>query len=156
NQTESRYGIEGTDLGASFEYRNRIYFLFGDTWRSGHGNPNDDLDAIAFCTDSAADAGLHLTFFKTPPLLPIPQGGCNVPPDGVSWQNRMYVFFSTDHRTLQGRDIMGRSVLARSVNDGFDFTLLHEVSRYKFVNVSVSLVDAASHNLPGAGTFLVM
>src|SRR3954468_4623839 len=31
NQTASRYGIFGTDLGNSFEHNGRAYFLFGDT-----------------------------------------------------------------------------------------------------------------------------
>jgi hypothetical protein len=31
SQTASRYGIEGTDLGSSFEYAGRVFFLFGDT-----------------------------------------------------------------------------------------------------------------------------
>jgi hypothetical protein len=43
----------------------------------------------------------------------------------------MYVFFSTDRRQAGIYALMGRSVLARSDN-GLDFTLLYEVSRYKF------------------------
>jgi hypothetical protein len=83
NRTESRFGIIGTDLGASFAHQHRLYFLFGDTWRVGHGVPNDDLDAIAFCTDKNADAGLALTFLRLPPLVPgIAQDGFNVPLDG--------------------------------------------------------------------------
>ncbi|MGH3549519.1 MAG: hypothetical protein ACRDQU_15720 [Pseudonocardiaceae bacterium] len=42
NRTESRFGIIDTDLGASFAHQDRLYFLFGDTWRVGHGTPNDD------------------------------------------------------------------------------------------------------------------
>jgi hypothetical protein len=50
---------------------------------------------------------------------------------------------------------MGRSVLTRSDN-GLDFTLLYEVSRYKFVNVSTMIVDGADHGLPGTGPQLVI
>jgi hypothetical protein len=50
---------------------------------------------------------------------------------------------------------MGRSVLARSDN-GLDFTLLYEVSRYKFVNVSTMIVDGAEHGLPETGPQLVI
>src|SRR5262249_18359907 len=51
--------------------------------------------------------------------------------------------------------LMGRSIMARSDN-GLDFTLLHEVSHYKFINVSTMIVDAAEHGLPGSGPQLVI
>jgi hypothetical protein len=157
NRTESRFGIIGTDLGSSFTHQGRLYFLFGDTWRVGHGRPNDDLDSIAFCTDKTADDGLELTFLPRPPtVLGIPQGGFNVPLDGVSWNGRMYVFFSTDCRQAGVYALMGRSIVARSDNNGLDFTLLHEVSRYKFINVSTMIVDAREHGLPGIGPQLVI
>jgi len=151
NRTESRFGIIGTDLGASFAHQDRLYFLFGDTWRVGHGIPNDDLGSIAFCTDKTADAGLGLTFLSRPPLVPgIAQGGFDVPLDGASANGRMYVFFSTDAPQAGIYSLMGRSILARS-DDGLSFTLLYEASRYKFVNVSTMIVDAAEHGLPGTG-----
>ncbi len=156
NRTESRFGIIGTDLGASFAHQDRLYFLFGDTFRVGHGSPNDDLDAVAFSTDRTADAGLGLTFLSQPPLVPgIAQDGFDVPLDGVSYNGSMYVFFSTDRRQAGIYALMGRSVLARS-DHGLDFTLLYEVSRYKFVNVSTMVVDAAEHGLPGTGPQLVI
>src|SRR5579862_4231859 len=31
SRTFSRFGIQGTDLGYSFEHQGRVYFLFGDT-----------------------------------------------------------------------------------------------------------------------------
>ncbi|MGH3197485.1 MAG: DUF4185 domain-containing protein, partial [Streptosporangiaceae bacterium] len=157
NRTESRFGIIGTDLGSSFTHQGRVYFLFGDTWRVGHGKPNDDLDAIAFSTDNTADDGLDLTFLPKPPSVPgIAQGGFNVPLDGVSWNGSMYVFFSTDCRQAGIYALMGRSIVARSDNNGLDFTLLHEVSRYKFINVSTMIVDAQEHELPGSGPQLVV
>ncbi|HXT44852.1 MAG TPA: DUF4185 domain-containing protein [Pseudonocardiaceae bacterium] len=156
NRTESRFGIIGTDLGSSFAHQGRLYFLFGDTWRVGHGKPNDDLDAIAFSTDTTPDDGLGLTFLPRPPLVRgIPQGGFNVPLDGVSWNGKMYVFFSTDTRQAGIYALMGRSIVARS-DDGLDFTLLYEVSRYKFINVSTTIVDAQDHGLPGSGSQLVV
>ncbi|MGB9280371.1 MAG: DUF4185 domain-containing protein [Pseudonocardiaceae bacterium] len=156
NRTESRFGIIGTDLGVSFAYQGRLYFLFGDTWRVGHSTPNDDLDSIAFCTDATADDGLELTFLPQYPRVPgIAQGAFEVPLDGVSWDGDMYVFFSTDHRPVGIYTMMGRSVLARS-RDGLDFTLLYEVSRYKFINISAVIVDAGEHGLPGEGPQLVI
>ncbi|MFZ0876130.1 MAG: hypothetical protein WAN20_16625, partial [Pseudonocardiaceae bacterium] len=146
NRTESRFGIIGTDLGASFSHQDRLYFLFGDTWRVGHGIPNDDLDAIAYCTDQTADSGLELTFLSRPPLVPgIAQDGFDVPLDGVSWNGGMYVFFSADRRQAGIYALMGRSILARSDNNGLGFTLLYEVSRY---SVAVQLVDGRGVSLP--------
>ncbi|MBI3952210.1 MAG: DUF4185 domain-containing protein [Acidobacteria bacterium] len=43
NRTESRFGIWGTDLGASFEHDGRIYFLFGDTIGRRRGDGGDLL-----------------------------------------------------------------------------------------------------------------
>lgn len=64
NRTESRVGLRGVDLGASFEHRGRLVFLFGDTWPIG---PNTldrpvDGDAIAFSNDRNPDDGLTLDF----------------------------------------------------------------------------------------------
>jgi hypothetical protein len=157
NRTESRFGIIGTDLGVSFAHRDRLYFLFGDTWRVGHSIPNDDLDAIAFSTDRNADHGLELTFLPRPPIVPgAALAAFEVPLDGISWNGSMYVFFSTDHWVAGIYTLMGRSILARSDNDGLDFTLLYEVSRYKFINVSTMIVDAREHGLPGDGPQLVI
>jgi hypothetical protein len=157
NRTESKFRIIGTDLGVSFVHQERLYFLFGDTWRVGHGTPNDDLDAIAYSVDKNVDNGLKLTFLPKSPLVPgIAQGAFEVPLDGVSWNGGMYVFFSTDHRVAGIYTMMGRSILARSDNNGLDFTLLYEVSRYKFINVSTVIVDAHEHGLPGDGPQLVV
>jgi len=37
NRTETRFGLIGTDLGASFEHDGRLWFLFGDTWPDAEG-----------------------------------------------------------------------------------------------------------------------
>lgn len=139
NRTESRFGVRGTDLGVSFEHKNRIYFLFGDTWRSGESqSAHFDWDSIAFCTDTTVSGGLSLTFYKQPPMVPgINQGAFEVPLDGFSLGAEMFVFFSTDHTQEGDAALMGRSVLAVSVNDGYDFTPLLTFSRQKFINVTV-------------------
>src|ERR1700686_1778211 len=43
SRTVTRYGLEGTDLGYSFEHDGRAYFLFGDTV----GQVGRALDTIA-------------------------------------------------------------------------------------------------------------
>ena len=52
NRTESRYGIHGSDLGSSFEHKNRVYFLFGDSVRFDGSEWAINFDSIAFCTDT--------------------------------------------------------------------------------------------------------
>jgi hypothetical protein len=47
-------------------------------------------------------------------------------------------------------------MLARSNNDGLDFQGLYEVSHYKFINVSATIVDPHQHGLPGDGPQLVV
>ena len=66
----------------------------------------------------------------------ISQHGFEVPLDGVSFGGDMYVFFSTDRRKIGAADVMGRSIVAVSHNDGVDFTYLREFSRDKFINVA--------------------
>jgi Domain of unknown function (DUF4185) len=139
NQTESKYQIRGTDLGVSFQHRDRTYFLFGDTWRNNQPADWTNLDLVAYTKDTDPSHGLHLNFFYNPPLISdgISQRALEVPLDGVSDGDAMLVFFSTDYRSVEGHDIMGRSVITRCTGDGFEFTYLGEFSRQKFVNVSI-------------------
>src|SRR5262245_7409874 len=87
NQTETRWGLIGNDLGFSFEHDGKLFFLFGDSGatRTFGGQPNgpnspnrlpDDNDAIAYTTDTAVTPCPHLTFihyangaFKNPVVL---------------------------------------------------------------------------------------
>ena len=161
NQTESRFGIRGTDLGSSFVHRDRTFFLFGDTARVVHSEEEYEalrnLDSIAFTTDTNPDDGLDLTFLDRPPFIhpPIfPRREFNVPLDGVSVNGSMFVFFSTDSHRWDEAFVMGRSILTRSTNDGFDFDFLYEFSRDKFINVSVErlTLDEVDEEAVGAGT----
>jgi hypothetical protein len=56
NRTKSRYGIRGTDLGVSFEHKNRVYFLFGDTWRVGETRKNHSDAPMATTPATASRA----------------------------------------------------------------------------------------------------
>ena len=73
-----------------------VNFLFGDTLRVDPSQGADNLDSIAFSTDTDVSNGLSSTFYKQPPFVPgMDQFGFNVPLDGLSWNGAMYVFFST-------------------------------------------------------------
>jgi hypothetical protein len=142
-RTETRVGISGSDLGVPFTHKGRTYVVFGD---SGGGGVFGDRDPLAFTTDTDLEDGLDLTFLANgsvwrPVTIPgISQGAYEVPLDGVSLGNRMYLYHSTDHSESA---TMGRSVLAVSDNDGQDFTLLYTVSTSHFINISVSRVNLA-------------
>jgi len=139
SQTGKRFGVQGTDLGSSFEHKKTLYFLFGDT----NGRPAD-RDVLAW-TESKDPAKVRLHFYRAkdgkwlPLTVPgIRQGAFEVPSGGVSIANTMYVVCTTDHTE---KKVMSRSVLASSHDDGRTFKMLRELSRARFINVSFWLAD---------------
>jgi DUF1680 family protein len=139
SQTGKRFGVDGTDLGSSFEHKGKLYFLFGDTV----GRPGA-RDVMGW-TDSKQPDKIALEFHKEkdgkwlPLTVPgISQGAFEIPSGGISIGGVMYVVCTTDHTE---KKTMGRSVLASSHDDGLTFKLLHELSRNKFINVSMVLHD---------------
>ena len=112
SQTVKRYGIQGTDLGYSFEHSGRAYFLFGDTV----GSLDKALDTIATTDANNPDKGVRLDFLTVgknylkiqPPG--ISTGAFEVPVSGISIGGQMYVVVSTDHSTDRSTD---RSVLTK-------------------------------------------
>lgn len=158
NRTESRFGLAGTDLGASFEHDGKLYFFFGDTigartgreqegqQRKGQGN-----DSVAFSDDFAPDDCLKLTFitdtngrFRSPRVPGVSLLNFEVPTGGFSLNGTMYVFFTTDHSEQR---VMGRSLLARSRDDARSFEFVYNLSTEKFINVAPVVVDNAE--IPG-------
>ena len=145
NQTGSRFGVFGTDLGFSFPFGGQLYFLFGDTVGLHAG------DSIAYSSDDDPEDCLQLQFVTgpdgryLPPKVPgISLGPFEVPTGAFSAGEKMYVFFSTDHTDEK---VMGRSVLARSDDRAKSFILLYDVSADKFLNIDPVIVDNAS--IPG-------
>ena len=166
NRTESRFGVVGTDLGASFEHAGRLWFLFGDTW------PDPDSgDSVAWTTDRSPEPGVHLTFvasggrFRSPRVTTadgrrLSTRAFEIPLDGFSAHGHMYVFRTTDHHRAAGREVMGRSVLTRAVDgDPTNLTCLYDVSVVRdggrFVNVSCVVV-AEPAGLPFHGPALLV
>jgi hypothetical protein len=112
NRTETRYGIQGTDLGNSFEHDGRVYFLFGDTV----GRLDRALDTIATTDATDPEQGVRLDFLMAgrdyltiqPPGISM--GPFEVPVAGISLGGQMYVAVSTNHSEDRGTD---RSVLTK-------------------------------------------
>ena len=166
NRTESRFGVVGTDLGASVEHDGRLWFLFGDTWPDPDGG-----DSVAWTTDRSPEPGVDLTFvtsgsrFVSPRVTaaggrPVSTRFFEVPLDGFSAGGHLYVFRSTDHYQEAGRQVMGRSVLTRAVaGDPTDLTHLYDFSVVRdggrFANVSCVVAPEAPDGLPFRGPALL-
>lgn len=157
NRTEARFGLVGTDLGFSFEHEGRLYFLFGDTFpTTTHASYRPEGgDAIAWTNDATPDDGLTLHFITAPdghylsPRVPgIDLGWSRVPVGGFSLAGNMYVIFVTDYSE---ETRAGRSVMARSRDDGRSFEHLYDIARNKFYNISPAVVNNADWpGLPAA------
>ena len=142
NKTKTRYGLVSTDLGIPFQHNEKTYLLFGDSF----GGTVPDDDAIAFTTDTNPENGLNLTFvhdlnghFRAISIPGIDQGAYEVPVEGVSLNGKMYIFHTTDWNDIT--KTMGRTVLARSDNNGFSFQYLCDVSVNHFINISLIKID---------------
>ncbi|MDQ3882578.1 MAG: DUF4185 domain-containing protein, partial [Thermoproteota archaeon] len=155
NETGSRFGIYGTDLGVSFLHNGKLYFLFGDTNRR-RGKPGlpatampgedyneaaTDYDAIAYTTSDRAYGGIRLSFNSDFPHLDnVDQMTGEHPIEGFSIGEYMYVFFTTDlnPETLSPT----RSILARSDDGGIHFGKpIYTLSSDKFIHVSAQVID---------------
>ena len=161
NQTTSRFGLIGTDLGYSFEHNGKLFFLFGDSSASPtfNGKPNlfkdpprtpDDNDAIAFSTDTSLNPCVKLDFvtdsigaYKNPVVLnaqgkpAITLRAFEVPIAGISDGGRMYVIFGTDHTT----PFATRTVVGESDDNASTFHYLYDLSKgpdAKFINVAIA------------------
>ena len=162
NETGSRFGIYGTDLGVSFLHDGKLYFLFGDTNRT-KGKPGlpatampgedfnesiTDYDSIAYTTSDHAFEGIKLLFNSDFPHLDyVDQMTGEHPIEGISSGEYMYVFFTTD---LFPETFLSptRSILARSNDGGIHFGKpLYTLSTDKFIHVSAQVID--NHVLQG-------
>jgi len=134
NLTGEQWNLSRTDLGIPFQHQGRTYMLFGDAW-----DPPDD--PIAYTDDPDPDDCLDLVFLQgengryQPIQIPgISLGAFEVPTEGISVGDKIYLFAATDHSPDQ---IMGRSVLSVSEDDGQTFQYLYDFSIDKFINLSI-------------------
>lgn len=137
NLTNTRYQLQATDLGVPLQHNGKIFILFGDTWGARGGF----LNSIAYTTDTNPEVSLELNFIicdddiYQPLTIPgISQGIYEVPTGGVSIDDKMYIYHTTDH---SAEKTMGRSVVAKSENEGKSFNMLYSLSSLNFINVSV-------------------
>ncbi len=161
SRTESRYRLQGSDLGYSFEHEGKIYFLFGDTV----GARNGALDSMATSEVGAEpERGVRLDFLTQNPGLyltiqppGISMGAFEVPTAGLSLNGQMYVIVDTEHSEEWRTD---RAVLTRvgsPITPG-GFQPLRTISRRpdgKFIKMSLHTQPGTISGLPDGGSFVL-
>jgi hypothetical protein len=175
SRTVTRYGLEGTDLGYSFEHDGRAYFLFGDTV----GQLGGALDTIATTDARDPEAGVRLDFLtvNAPPrgrgsrrgrgpiagektyltIQPpgLSMGAFEVPVSGIDLNGQMYVVVSTNHSADRTTD---RSVLTR-FSPPSTFQPVRTISQLpagRFVKMSLHAEPAPISGLPTGGPFILV
>lgn len=159
SQTVTRYGIQGTDMGQSFEHGGRAYFLFGDTL----GRLDHELDTIATTDAVDPEQGVRLDFLTVgsdyltiqPPGISM--AGFEVPTAGISLGGQMYFAVRTNHSADWSTD---RSVLIRFTLP-ITFQPLRTISQSpagRFINLSFHAEPGpeAMPGLPPGGPFVLI
>jgi hypothetical protein len=165
SRTVTRYGLQGTDLGYSFEHLGQVYFLFGDTVGVAKGA----LDSIATAQtpDNGRDpkAGVRLDFltardgtYLTIQPSGISMGAFEVPVSGISLNGQMYVVVSTNHSEDRSTD---RSVLTEVTLPATPtaFRPLRTISQRpagRFIKMSLHTQTGPIAGLPTGGPFVLM
>jgi hypothetical protein len=157
SRTATRYGIEGTDLGNSFESGGRVYFLFGDAV----GRLRRALDTIATTDAHDPENGVRLDFLKSgseyltiqPPGISM--GAFEVPVAGISLGGQVYVAVSTNHSEYRSTD---RSVLEKFIPPA-TFQPLRMISQPPdghVVKMSLQIEPETIAGLPPGGPFILV
>jgi hypothetical protein len=157
SRTFSRYGIEGTDLGYSFEHDGRVYFLFGDTV----GRLRRALDTIATTDATDPEKGVRLDFLMSghdyltiqPPGISM--GAFEVPVTGISLGGKIYVAVSTNHSEDRSTD---RSVLTKFTPPA-KFEPLRTISQLpagRFVKMSWHIEPGLIAGMPPGGPYVIV
>ncbi len=160
-RTGERFGVHGTDLGASFEWQGKVVFLFGDTvGRRGSGGG----DAIGVLEHGDPKTGLQLGFFTRPddstsyfPLAPpgITMKGFEVPAYGIDLNGKMLIGCKTNHTEDADTD---RTVLVQ-FEPPDRMTVLREVSALPnghFIKGTLHHQAGDTTGLPPGGPYIYM
>jgi hypothetical protein len=160
NQTLSRYGLQGADLGYSFEHQGLAYFLFGSTV----GRADRSLGTIASSAARDPESGVALTFLTTDKeYLDIAiedrrranAGLFQVPVSGISLGGQMYVVVRRMHPLDRTKD---RSFLTKFTPPG-TFRQLRAVSGLpegRFIKMSMHAEPGPIAGLPDGGPFVMI
>lgn len=157
SKTVTRYDIQGTDLGYSFEHNGRAYFLFGDTL----GTLDTALDTIAKTDATDPDKGVRLDFltagsnYLTVQPPGISMGAFEVPVSGISLGGQMYVAVSTNHTSDRSTD---RSVLTRFTPPSTFQPLrtIYQLPGGRFIKMSMHTEEGSITGMPPGGPFVII
>lgn len=158
NQTNTRYGIEGAELGTSFEHDGHAYFLFGDTV----GDIPRWPDALATSDTNDPESGVHLDFLTRPKgrYVTIQPAGMNmganaVPLAGISLHGQMYVAVRTNDPRNRSTE---HSVLTKFTPPA-NFETLRTISQLpagRFLKISLHEQPEGASGFPPGGPYVMI
>ncbi len=154
NRTQSRYKVWGVDLGGTFEHRDKLWIVFGDTFAtdawpptsnpeatSGPGNPLAG-DSIAFTTDTDPTDCISLDYVTRPDgtfyAPDLEEDGRFVQLDGISAGSSMYVWQTSDE---------AGSILTKTESDGRSPRVIYRFSESKFRHLTATVTQDTT--IPG-------
>jgi Domain of unknown function (DUF4185)/TIR domain len=155
SQTFTRFGIEGTSLGSSFDHQGRIYFLFGATL----GRLPRFVHTMATTDAAIPEAGVRLDFLTNGGgyVAVQPTGVTMTPMDapvaGISLNGQMYVAVSTNIKAGRATD---RSILTK-FSAPATFQTIRTISQLpdgRFIRMSIHAQPGPVTGLPPGGPFI--
>jgi uncharacterized protein DUF4185 len=175
SQTLTRYGIEGTDLGYSFEHNGQVLFLFGDTIgnagpRGGRGRRGAAAgggvgggDPIGVTRATDPERGVKMDFLPGSDgsylrVRPegVAMGGFEVPVSGISLDDKLYVVVKTNHSETSPTD---RSLLTRFDEGKRTFKVLRTISQLpegRVIKMSMHEAPGSIDGLPPGGPSILI
>jgi Domain of unknown function (DUF4185)/TIR domain len=155
SQTLTRFGVEGTELGNSFEHQGHAYFLFGPTLGRSPGLS----DTIASTDTTNPTGGIHLDFLtNSGKYIAVQPAGVtmapmDVPVAGISLDGQMYVAISTNFTKGRATE---RSVLTKFAAPETFQTIrtISELPDGRFIRMSMHAQQGTIAGLPPGGPFI--
>jgi len=156
SQTFTRFGVEGTEIGYSFEHQGHAYFLFGPTV----GRVPQEPDTIAMTDTANPEGGVRLDFLTNGgSYIAVQPSDINmslmdVPASGISLDGQLYVVASVGG--TRGR-ATSRSVLTK-FSAPSTFQTIHTISQLpdgKFIRMSIHAQPGPIPGLPAGGPYIL-
>jgi len=155
-QTFTRFGVEGSELGYSFEHEGHAYFLFGPTV----GRLAREPDTIATSDTTNPKSGVQLDFLTSGgnyiAVQPtdITMALLDVPVAGISLNGQMYVAVSTNFTKGRATD---RTVLTKFTAPATFRTIrtISQLPEGRFIRMSMHTEPGPIAGLPSGGPFVL-
>jgi uncharacterized protein DUF4185/TIR domain-containing protein len=157
SQTYTRFGVEGTSLGSSFDHQGHVYFLFGATV----GKLPRFVHTVATTDATDPESGVRIDFLNAGGsnyLAVEPTGTTMAPMDapvgGISLSGQMYVAVSTNFTPHRDTD---RSVLTKFISPSTFQTVrtISQLPEGRFIRISIHVQPGPIAGLPAGGPFVL-